>query len=267
MDLTKEKLNLMRMGVVLAVLLSAYVAVKIVAEVKGYNFIGGGATASNVISFDGKGEVSAVPDLATISFTLMDDEKEMKTAQDKVTAKEAAVLSFLSKSGIDKKDIKTEAYNSYPKYDYGQPCVYSSTMGIVRPCVANSPKIIGYEVSENISVKIRDIAKAGEVLKGIGSIGVSDLSGPNFSIEDEDKLKEQARKMAIRDAKEKAEALARDLGVKLVRVVNFSENGSYFPMMYGKGMAVADSAPAPAPELPTGENKITSNVTITYEIR
>jgi uncharacterized protein YggE len=76
--------------------------------------------------------------------------------------------------------------------------------------------------------------------------------------------------MAIDEAKEKAKVLSKDLGVSLVRIVNFSENGN-IPMMYGKGMMATDSvasAPvAPSPELPTGENKITSNVTITYEIR
>jgi uncharacterized protein YggE len=96
------------------------------------------------------------------------------------------------------------------------------------------------------------------------------MSGPNFTIDKEDVLKEQARKMAIDEAKEKAEKLSKDLGVKLVRIVSFSENnGGYgMPMYYDKEMsAVSSAGRAPAPELPTGENKIISNVTITYEIR
>jgi len=261
----KEKSKLIKAVLVLAILVSVYVAAKIISEVKGFNYIGGTAPATNTISFDGKGEVSAKPDLATISFTIRDNEKVMKDAQDKVTAKESSVLSFLSSSGIDKKDIKTENYSSYPKYDMGVNC-YS---GLNLPCRGSEPKIIGYEVSENITVKIHDIAKAGDIVKGIGAVGVSDMSGPNFSIDKEDALKETARKYAIDDAKAKAETLARDLGVHLVRIVNFSENGNY-PIMYAaKGMALdsATTAPSPAPALPTGENKITSNVTITYEIR
>ena len=113
-------------------------------------------------------------------------------------------------------------------------------------------------------------AKAGDIVQGIGAVGVSEISGPNFSIENEDKLKETARKMAIDEAKAKAKILSHDLGVRLVRIVNFSENGNY-PIMYAnKGIAMMDSAvsePAASPELPTGENKIISNVTITYEIR
>ena len=135
------------------------------------------------------------------------------------------------------------------------------------PCRQDAPKIIGYEVSEYISVKIRDLANVGEVLQGIGSIDISEISGPNFSVDNEDGLKAQARKLAIDDAKAKAKVLSKDLGVKLIRIVSFSENDNY-PMMYStKGAGIMDSYATSAPELPTGENKITSNVTITYEIR
>ncbi len=262
---SKEKSNLMKAAGMLAIVVAIFFLVKIVAEVKGLRFIGGGVPSGNTISFDGKGEVTAAPDLAVVNLTLRSEAKEAKEAQSKVTTTEKAVLSFLEKSGIAKKDIKTESYNSYPKYDYGTPC-YG---GYGMPCRQEAPKVIGYEVSENISVKIRDLAKAGEIVSAVGALGVTEISGPNFSIEKEDELKAQARKIAIDEAKAKAETLANDLGVRLVRIVNFSENGNY-PMLYAaKSMMAEDSvsSPAPSPELPTGETKITSNVTITYEIR
>jgi len=260
----KEKSYLIKAGFGLLIILSLYFATKTVSEIKNYKFIGGGATASNTMTFDGKGEISATPDLATISFTIRENAVVMKDAQDKVTTKETAVLNFLDKNDVAKKDIKTESYNSYPKYDYGIPCY-----GYGMPCREDSPKIIGYEVSEYVSVKIHDLTKAGEIVKGIGVVGISEMNGPNFSIEKEEQLKEQARKMAIDEAKVKAKTLSRDLGVRLVRIVGFSENGNY-PIMYAEGAMMKDSVtsvPSPAPTLPTGENKITSNVTITYEIR
>jgi len=260
-----EKSNLVKILLVLGVVLCLFFLMKTISEIKNYGFIGGGATASNTISFEGQGEVSAVPDLATISFTVRENAKEMKDAQEKVTIKETAVLSFLDESGIEKKDIKTENYSTYPKYDYGVPC-YG---GMVAPCRQDAPKIIGYEVSEYVSVKIHDLSKVGEIVKGIGTVGIYEISGPNFSIEKEEELKAQARKLAIKEAKEKAEVLSRDLGVRLVRIVNFYEGGNY--PMYAKGMMEASdsmlNSRAPTPALPTGENKITSNVTITYEIR
>lgn len=264
--LNKEKSILMKAGFVLLVILCVFFLTKTFVEIKGYNFIGGGTTASNTISFDGKGEVSAVPDLATINFTIRDDQKELKNAQEKVTVKEKAVLAFLEDQKIAKKDIKTENYSSYPKYDYGMPCY--GGMGV--PCRQDAPKIVGYEVSEYVSVKVRDLTKVGEIIKGIGVVGISEVNGPNFSIENEDQFKAQARKMAIDEAKTKAEVLAKDLGVRLVRIVNFSENGNYPMPMYAKGLDMMESSTSvssPTPELPTGENKITSNVVITYEIR
>jgi uncharacterized protein YggE len=262
---TNEKSKLIKAAAILFIIISVYFLVQIVSSIKEYRFIGSSSTATKTISFEGKGEVFAAPDIATISFTIREESKEMKDAQTKVTTKETAVLSFLDKSGIAKKDIKAENYSSYPKYDYGTPC-YSYMM----PCRQDSPKITGYEVSEYISVKIRDLGQAGDIVKGVGAVGVSEMSGPNFSVEKEESLKAQARKMAIDEAKSKAESLAKDLGVTLVRIVDFSEGGNYAIYNYAsKDMMTAGAAPesAPAPALPTGENKITSNVTVTYEIR
>jgi uncharacterized protein YggE len=259
----KEKSLLVKIAVALGIVLCIYFAIKALYEVKNYNAMGTGSQ----ISFDGSGEVTGSPDLAEVSVTLRSDAKGVKDAQSKVTTLEKSVLEFLEKSGIEKKDIKTENYNSYPQYDYGRPC-YSVGNGY---CPSATPKVIGYEVSEYISVKVRDLEKAGDVVAGLGALGVTEISGPNFSIENEDELKAEARKMAIDEAKDKAESLARDLGVKLVRIVNFSENGSYpMPLMYAKdamGLSSMAENTAPSPDLPAGVTKITSNVVITYEIR
>lgn len=270
--LNNQKPIVVKAFLVLLVVVSLYFLAKTFSEIKKYGFIGAGTTATNVISFDGKGEVFAAPDLAVVTFTIRENSKDIKDAQDKVTAKETAVLAFLDKSGIDKKDIKAESYNSYPKYDWKQsPCVYSADSYSGTYCPPGKSVLSGYEVSENITVKVRDLSKAGDVMSGVGAVGITEMNGPNFSIEKEDQLKAQARKMAIDEAKAKAESLAKDLGVHLVRIVNFNENGNYPMPMYASGMATkADSMmreAAPAPALPAGENKITSNVTITYEIR
>jgi len=278
--LEENRKKFFKMLFILMVILALYFAAKTISEIKNYNNIPSEAAISNTITFDGTGEITAAPDLATVSFTIVGDAKDIKSAQAKVTVKENAVLDFLDKSGIAKSDIKTENYSSYPKYEYQNAICPPIPLGAGYSGITSSPTspyycppgkqvLTGYEVSENISVKIHNLIKTGDIVKGIGDAGISNISGPNFSIENEDALKEKARKMAIDDAKAKAETLAKDLGVHLVRIVNFSENGNY-PIMYAKGMMALDSAgsaPSPSPVLPTGENKITSNVTITYEIR
>ncbi len=105
-------------------------------------------------------------------------------------------------------------------------------------------------------------------MQSLGSTGVSNLNGPNFAVDNEDGLKAQARKEAIDDAKSKAEVLAKDLGVSLVKIVSFSDSNAGYPIMYANSAKMDAVAAAPAPaELPKGENTISSDVTITYEIR
>ncbi|HXK39099.1 MAG TPA: SIMPL domain-containing protein, partial [Candidatus Paceibacterota bacterium] len=131
--------------------------------------------------------------------------------------------------------------------------------------------LVGYEVSQTLSVKVRDTKMAGDLLSGVGSRGATEVSGLSFTIDDEDALKAEARDKAIAQAKSKAEVLAKSLGVSLVRVVGFYENEGGMPIYaYGLGgdeRMMTSSAPKASPEIPVGQNKIVSNVSVTYEIR
>jgi uncharacterized protein len=102
-------------------------------------------------------------------------------------------------------------------------------------------------------------------------LGANNVSGLSFTIDDEDALTAEAREQAINDAEEKAEELADQLGVSLVRIVGFNEGGGGYPVQYARAemtmMALDEGAVGSAPSLPVGENKISSFVTITYEIR
>ena len=218
---------------------------------------------TNVISVTGEGKVSASPDIATISFSISEDADTSAQAQDAAAKKINVALALLKDLKINEKDIKTSSYNISPRYSQPTPCY-----GAV-PCVYNQEqKIIGFTVSETVEVKVRKIDDTGKVLSALGEAGVTNLYGPNFSVEDPDGLKAEARKEAIDKARAQAKELAKDLGVRLVRVVNYSEGGGY-PIYYAKDMAVSAGATAPRPEVsvPTGENEIIVNVSVTYEIR
>lgn len=221
------------------------------------------------ISVSGSGEVFAVPDVAMITFTIKEEAKTSKEATDKMTSKETRALSFLKEKGIDEKDIKTLWFNTSPKYEY------TKTMNVCTPewCppVGQNQEIVGYETNQTIQVKLRDIDKAGEIIAGITAVGIGEVSGPEFSVDDVDALREEARRLAIEDAKEKAKVLGKDLDVKLVRIISYSEGGNY-PMYYAASgdMAVRNESKADvaqAPSLSTGEQKITSDITIVYEIK
>ncbi len=221
------------------------------------------ADQMNVITVEGTGEVSSAPDMAQITFTVTESAKDVATAQAAATKKNDEALSVLRELSISDKDIKTLGYNVSPKYSYDQPC----GPGMYCPQrVSGTPIIIGYDVSQTIEVKVRDTAKVGEVLQGLGDSGVQNISGPNFMIDNEDGVQNEARAKAIEQARAKAKQLAKELGVRLGSVVSYSENGSYpQPMMYGAKNG--DMMEASAPTLPVGENMTSVTVSVTYEIR
>ena len=219
----------------------------------------------NTISFSGHGEISAVPDIANIDFSIQKDAKTVKEAQDDVAQIEQASLAFLKTSNVSDKDIKTTDSSFYPKYQFETPA------GVPCPqynCPNGNNVIVGYTASESITLKIRNTDDAGKIMQGLGTLGVSNLNGPNFAIDNEDGLKDNARKLAIDDAKAKAEKLAKDLGIHLGKITSFIENGNNPVPMYAKTMATDSLVGAASPaEIPKGENLITSDVTITYDIR
>jgi len=249
---------------VLIIILSVYFAVKTFGEFEKKGIVLQ-ASEPATVSFSGHGEVFAVPDIANISLTLRKESKTAKEAQAAVAVKEKSVLDFLKSKNVDEKDIKTENASVYPKYDYVRTLCPES---VSYDC-GGKQVLTGYEASESITIKVRNVDDAGAIMQGLGDIGVSELNGPNYAIDKEDALKAEARKKAIDEAKEKAKVLAKDLGIKLGKIKNFNESGNYYPVMYGKGAmmdSAVSSAPAPA-QLPKGENIISSDVTITYEIK
>ncbi len=232
-----------------------------------YKYVGSGLEAKNTISVTGKGEVFAVPDIASFSFTVKEEKKTAKDAQSIETKKINAIIDYLKKEGIDTKDIKTTNYNLYPRYEWKKDCKEFDVRGV---CDSNRV-LMGYVVSQSVQVKVRNTDKAGKILAQMATLGAENVSSLQFKVDDEDVLKEKARSKAIENAKEKAQKLARELGVSLVRVVSFSEGNrrDFIRPLYAK-MAVEAGPDMPmddAPSLPLGENKINSSVTITYEIQ
>jgi len=267
MEISQEyKNNLSKALLVLLVVLSFYFAVKFLSEIKSYGMMG--RSEINTITLSGHGEVQAVPDIANVFFTIRKEGKTVREAQDKVAEVEKSALASLKENNVEEKDIKTSNASFNPKYEYrysaGAPC---NEFGC--PPRPGKNVIVGYEAYESLTVKVRNTDDVGKIMQDLGALGVSELNGPNFAIDDEDELKAEARKQAIDDAREKAKALAKDLGVRLGNISSFSESGYYpMPMYYDKvslsGNMGGESAPA---QIPKGENTITADVTITYEIR
>jgi uncharacterized protein YggE len=221
------------------------------------------APAYNSVTVTGQGEAVAVPDVATFSFTISADAPSVSAAQEAVTKKVDAVLKALADLKIEEKDIKTSDYSVYPKYVYKQNICASGY------CSGNQVQD-GYTASHSVTVKVRDTEKAGQALAAAGDNGATNLSSLSFTVDDPDQVTTEARTLAIKDAREKAEALAKALGVRLVRVVGFYDSSEGGPLpMYREANMAGDAVmtQAKAPTVPTGENKTTVSVNVVYEIR
>jgi uncharacterized protein len=214
------------------------------------------------ITVSGEGEASVVPDIARVTFTVQETAGDVATAQAEATERTNNSLEAMKAQGIEEKDLKTLGYNVYPQYD-NQVCYPG------MPCAAGAPQITGYQVSQTVEVKIRDTAKVGSVLQALGDLGVQNISGPDFTLDDDDAARNEAREAAIEDAREKAKALAKSLHVRLGNVVSFYEESGAYPMYdsYAKGGTMMEGRAQNAPTLPSGETETTVRVNITYEIR
>ena len=243
-------------------LLGAYLAILSVSEVSNTAF----ATYNNLQSYgnstidvSGHGEVVAVPDIASFTFSVVSDKKTVADAQADAATKANATTAYLASAGVADKDIETSDYSIAPQYDYNQTVC---TPGVYCP---GSQVLRGYEVRQTTTVKIRDTKKAGDILAGVGAKGATELSGLNFTLDDSDAARATARDKAIVDAKAKAQVLAKQLGVSIVRISQFTEGAQS-----GGGVAVpmyAMTSKAAAPEISVGQSKIVEDVTITYEIK
>ncbi len=245
---------------VLLVLLSVFVVLKVAGE---FNVVN--ADELNTITVEGDAEVFSAPNMATISFSVMGEDLDLVKAQEEAEKSASAAIDAIKALGVDQKDIQTTYYNANPRYEWDNKCGQYG-------CESGERRLAGYDVNETVTVKVRDLTKASAVIGALGTAKVSDIQGPNFDIENRDELMQQARKEAIKEAKEKAKVLADELGVNLGRIVQYYDSNYGYPVpMYAKGgemdVAVAQEARSVAPTIATGENRIYSNVSIVYKIK
>lgn len=210
-------------------------------------------------SISGSGTVYAKADIANIEIGLKTGTK--KTATDATiesTNKMKNIVEAVKKLGIEEKDIKTSNYNLNPVYNWTE---------------ARGQELIGYEASQNITLKIRDLGKIGEAIARATEQGANQVGNISFTIDDEYALKNQAREEAIKKAKEKAEMIAMQTGMKLGKIKGFFENSSpvVSPFAYSNvrleaEKSMSDQALA-APEIQSGQNEIKAEVTLIYEVK
>lgn len=238
----------------LIIAIIAGIAVWVVGSLKTYHTIGKAPTVEHTIVVTGEGKVTAAPNIATVTIGLLTQGSDVARAQKENTEKMNRLIAAIKKIGIEDKDIQTTTYYINPRYNYRE----------------GRSEIEGYEVSQSVTVKIRDLSKISAVLAAAGEHKANQVSGVQFSIDEPENLRAEAREKAIARAREMAEAIAKGLGVKLGRVVAFNESGGFHgPIPYAfaeRGLAVGGPS-FPEPTIEPGTQDIVINVSVTYEIK
>ncbi len=207
--------------------------------------------AAQTLSLAGEGTASAAPDQATVTSGVT---SEGQTASEAVAANSkamAALIDAFKKAGIQAADLQTSGFSVQPRY--AQP----------KEGSGEAPKIDGYEVRNQVTVRVRDLTKLGAVLDTAVASGSNQIDGVNFGLADPAPVLDKAREAAVADARRKAELIAKAAGVKLGRILAIAEPGAEppRPMMAAYAMEKMAAVPVEA-----GESEFKARVNVTWEI-
>jgi len=206
------------------------------------------------VTVSGEGKISAMPDIASLSFGVTTGRKATaKEAMTTLTTQMNAVIAAVKKSGIPDKDMNTEQFSLSPAYEWSN----------------NRQNLVGYEAIQSLRVKVRDLDAVPNVLGAATGAGANEAGNVNFTIDDPEKSRAEARVKAITQAKQKAETLAQQLGLHLGSITSFTEDGGNTPPvpMMARAYDAGVANEAKSLDMPVGEQDVKVTVSITYELR
>jgi hypothetical protein len=210
------------------------------------------ASQQRLIAMTGTGEVTAAPDMVTVSVGVVEMAPTAAAALNANTAKMTGLMLALKEAGIAEKDIQTSNFSVNPRYEFDQS--------------RQTQKMVGYEVSNQVTIRLRKIADLGGLLDRLVQAGSNQVNGISFGIADTSKLEDEARRRATENARHKAEVYAKAAGVEIGKVVSISETTSYrppMPMVAARRMQ-ADAAPVP---IAAGEATVSASVDVVWELK
>jgi len=218
------------------------------------------AQERGMVSVNGEGIVSVTPDVAHISIGVENQEVSANIAQQRNSAIMTDVLAAVKAQGIEESDIQTVRFNMWPVHSWDME--------------TNQSSVVGYMVSNNINITVRDIDMVGEVLAAASAAGANAASSVSFGLLDHTAAYNQALALAVTDATEKARIMASSLGQNLGPVISIHEAsgmGSFFPPMpiVRAEMMMDHSMSFAAGGVPVqgGELAVVARVQVTFDLR
>ena len=208
--------------------------------------------AGTRLDINAVGEVTRVPDIAVISAGVVTRAATARSAMQQAAARMARVRSALTRAGVADRDIQTSAISRNPDY------LYENT---------KAPRLVAYNASNQVSIRFRDVAAAGEILDALVAEGANSINGPTLTIDKPEAALDEARAKAVAAGRARADLYARAMGLRVVRVVAVSESGGYpvpppMPVMM-RAEAAADSST----KIDPGEQKLQVSLQMTFELQ
>jgi hypothetical protein len=209
---------------------------------------------ANQITVSGEGKVYAKPDVAVLSFGVTTTGATVADVTKNNTEKMNSAIEAVKALKIDEKDIQTTNYNLTPQYNY------TEKQGRI---------FTGYTLEQDVQVKIRDFTKIGDVLSSVTAKGINLVNDLQFTIDNPEQFKEQARAKAIAQAKSNAQNLAKESGVSLGKLINVYENSSSSNavMFSAKAMGAGISDSVATPTVQPGQQEINITINLTYQVK
>lgn len=212
-----------------------------------------GGKMPRIISLTGHGEVRSSPDIAFITSGVTTQGATAGEALAANTKAMSDLFAALKGAGIEDKDIQTSNFSVQPRYDYNN---------------GQAPKLVGYDVSNNVTIKLKKVDSLGALLDKLVQSGSNQITGISFDVSKPDEALDEARKLATQDATRKAKLYAQAMGVELGTVMQISEGSSAVPppvpFVRGAAMMKADAAPVP---VAAGEQTLAVDVNVIWEIK
>ncbi len=214
------------------------------------------AAGNTLLTVSGEGRSTRTPDLAVFSAGVTSQAATAGAAMSANAAQMNKVIAALKGAGIADKDVQTSQISLNPVYGDQQV----GPNGMVR-----APHIVGYQATNTVSVKQRDLKQFGKVLDTLVASGANEVNGPNFQLDNSDAAMDEARVAAIKAARTRADLYAKAAGLRVVRILTISESGGYAPqpVMFAKAAMMADAAPTP---VAAGQLDMTASVSVQFEL-
>jgi uncharacterized protein YggE len=205
---------------------------------------------ATLLSVSSQAEARRAPDIATVSAGVVTQAADGNAAMRQNAEQMNRVLAAIKAAGVAAKDVQTSGINLNPQYHFeeNQP-----------------PRITGYQASNTVTVKLRDVAKMGEVLDALVASGANHINGPSFGIDDPEPLYDQARVQALEQARARAQTYAKALDLRVRRIVSISEGGASMPSPMPR-MAMVKAEAYDSTPVAAGESSVSVSLDVVFEL-